>query len=48
VQEQFGLPANVLVHALLPIGYPAESPQPRPRKALDEIAHFEQYIDVER
>jgi len=40
VHEQFGLPPNILVHALLPIGYPAESPRPRPRKALEDIVRF--------
>jgi nitroreductase len=37
VRERLGLPDNVSVVALLPVGYPAESPEARPRKALEEI-----------
>lgn len=37
VRERLGLPDNVSVVALLPVGHPAESPDARPRKALEEI-----------
>lgn len=37
VRKRLGLPDNVNVVALLPVGYPAESPEARPRKSLDEI-----------
>jgi nitroreductase len=37
VKEILGVPQEVRVVALLPLGYPAEQPGPRPRKSLDEI-----------
>ena len=43
VKKAFGLPDNMLVHALLAIGYPAEDPSPRPRKSLEDIVFWESY-----
>ncbi|MGM0653005.1 MAG: nitroreductase family protein [Bacillota bacterium] len=37
VQEALGLPDQIEVVALLPVGYPAESPSPRPRFSREEI-----------
>ncbi len=37
VHEALGLPEQVEVVALLPVGYPAESPSPRPRLSREEI-----------
>ena len=37
VKEILGVPQEIRVVALLPLGYPAEQPGPRPRKTLDEI-----------
>ncbi|MEW6622674.1 MAG: nitroreductase family protein [Bacillota bacterium] len=37
IRNILGLPDNMLVVALLPMGYPAEDPGPRPRLSLDEI-----------
>ncbi len=37
VKEILGLPEGESVSALIPVGYPAESPDPRPRKAVGEI-----------
>jgi nitroreductase len=37
VHEALGLPAEIKVVALLPVGYPAQSPPPRPRLSRDEI-----------
>jgi nitroreductase len=37
ISEIFNWDENMLVVALLPIGYPAENPKPRKRKALHEI-----------
>lgn len=34
-----GSPAGVRPVAMLPIGYAAESPLPRPRRALDDLVH---------
>ncbi len=37
VKELLALPEDAAVVALLVLGYPAEEPAPRPRKALDEV-----------
>ena len=37
VKEILGVPPEIRVVALLPLGYPAEEPGPRGRKSLDEI-----------
>ncbi len=37
VHEALGLPEQIEVVALLPVGYPAESPSPRPRLSREEI-----------
>ena len=37
VRELFGWSENIYVAALLPIGYPAEAPPPRPRRPLSEM-----------
>jgi len=44
VKEVLGIPDNVRVVAITPLGYPAESPAQRPRKKLDEIVCYERYI----
>ena len=43
VQNAFGLPDKMLVHALLAIGYPGEAPAPRPRKHLEDIVFWGRY-----
>ncbi|MCJ7806117.1 MAG: nitroreductase family protein [Clostridia bacterium] len=37
VHETLGLPQEIEVVALLPVGYPVQSPSPRPRLSRDEI-----------
>lgn len=37
VREALGLPEEEVVVAVTPLGYPAEFPEPRPRKPLDEV-----------
>lgn len=37
VKERFAIPERLSVLALLAVGWPAESPEPRPRKSLAEI-----------
>ncbi len=37
VHEALGLPADIEAVVLLPVGYPGQSPQPRPRLSRDEI-----------
>jgi nitroreductase len=39
VSEALGLPGSVTPVALLPIGYPAETVEPRTRRPLQEIVH---------
>jgi len=41
VKKLLGIPENVRVVALLPLGYPDGIPDPRPRKNLDEIVAYE-------
>ena len=40
VREALGLPEGWHVPLISPLGYPAESPAPRPRKAFDEVAEI--------
>lgn len=41
VKKILDIPPEVRVVALLPLGYPDESPFPRPRKGMEEIVAFE-------
>ena len=41
VKKVLSIPPEIRVVALLPMGYPDESPAPRPRKEMDEIVAFE-------
>ena len=43
VREVVGAPKDLNVVAVLPIGYPAENPPPRPRRKLEEICFKETY-----
>ena len=43
VKEILGVPQEIRVVALLPLGYPAEEPSPRPRKTLDEVVAWEHW-----
>jgi nitroreductase len=36
-------PVNVRPVAIIPVGYPAEKPKPRPRRPLTEIVHHEKF-----
>jgi len=40
-REILGLPQGVEPMIFTPLGYPADSPKPKERKALDEIVHYE-------
>jgi len=37
VKEFLGIPDNIRIVAFTPLGVPAEEPEPRPRKAADEL-----------
>jgi nitroreductase len=39
VRQAARLPADLLPVALLPLGYAAEDPKPRPRRKLDDLVH---------
>jgi nitroreductase len=43
VKKALGVPENIRVVASTPLGYPDESPDPRPRKSLDEIVSYNGY-----
>ncbi|OPY48844.1 MAG: nitroreductase A [Methanosaeta sp. PtaU1.Bin112] len=43
VKEILGIPPEIRVVALLPLGYPAQQPEPRPRKKMDEIVAWEHW-----
>ena len=43
VKEILGVPKEIRVVALLPLGYPAEEPGPRPRKSPDEVIAWEHW-----
>jgi nitroreductase len=43
VKKLLNIPPEVRVVALLPLGYPDESPHPRPRKEIGEIVAFESW-----
>ncbi len=43
VRPILNLPDDKFVIAIIPVGYPAESPNPRPRKSLNEIVRYEKW-----
>jgi nitroreductase len=43
VKDILGIPPHVRVVAMTPLGYPAESPEAKPRKGLEEIVALERY-----
>ena len=43
VKEILDIPEGVRVVSITPLGYPDESPAPRPRKELDEIISYDKY-----
>ena len=38
IKELLGIPESIRVVALTPLGIPAEAPEPRPRKSMEELA----------
>jgi nitroreductase len=43
VKEILGVPQEIRIVALLPLGYPAKQPGPRARKSLDEVLAWEHW-----
>jgi len=44
-KEVLGVPDDLIIVALMPLGYPAQEPKPRPRKSLDEIVCYERFSE---
>jgi nitroreductase len=43
VAEILGVPEGFIVVSMLPLGYPDEAPNPRPRKELSEIVFYDRF-----
>ena len=43
MKEALGLPADKYICGILTLGYPAEEPSARPRRAFREVVHFEKW-----
>ena len=43
VKRVLRIPADCKVVELMPLGYPAESPEPRPRKPITEIVSYDYF-----
>ncbi len=43
IKKVLGIPQRMKVIAVTPIGYPAESPPPKPRKSMDQIVHYDRF-----
>lgn len=43
LKEMLDIPRGVRVVALTPLGYPAEEPEPKPRKPLDELTSLDHW-----
>jgi SagB-type dehydrogenase family enzyme len=42
-REALKIPDGIRPVAIIPVGYPAETPKPRSRRSIEEIVHFETY-----
>ena len=43
IKAALGIPAEIRIIGITPLGYPDQEPRPRPRKALAEIAYFDSW-----
>lgn len=43
IKEALGIPPQIRVIGITPLGYPDQEPKPRPRKELSEVAFFENW-----
>jgi nitroreductase len=43
IKEALGIPKHMVVVAVTPLGYPAETPEPKERKDISEIVHYEKF-----
>lgn len=45
VKQILSIPEKYKVVALLPVGYPAESPRKKPRKPLEEVVCYDSFVE---
>jgi nitroreductase len=43
IKEILGVPENIRIVECIPVGYPAEAPQARRRKSLEEIFSYNRF-----
>lgn len=43
IKQSLGIPANIRIVGITPLGYPDQEPKQRPRKELSQIAFFDQW-----
>lgn len=43
VKRSLGIPGNIRIVGITPLGYPDQEPKPRPRKQLSEITYFDRW-----
>ena len=43
IKQALGIPGEIRIVGITPLGYPDQEPKPRPRKQLSEIAYFNQW-----
>ena len=43
LKAALGIPANIRVVGVTPLGYPDQEPKPRPRKSLEDITFYEHW-----
>jgi nitroreductase len=43
IKRILGIPDHIKVVAVTALGYPAESPEPKARKTLSEMVHYEKF-----
>lgn len=44
-KTELSIPEKYKVVALLPVGYPAESPRKKPRKPLEEVVCYNSFVE---
>ena len=47
VKRTLGIPDDIRIVGITPLGYPDQEPKPRPRKQLSEIVYFNQWENKE-
>ncbi len=47
IKQALGIPADIRIVGITPLGYPDQEPKPRPRKGLSDIAYFNHWKHTE-